>query len=163
MAINIKTTGSLASNGVKLLVYGQAGAGKTSLIKTLPDPIVLSAEGGLLSIQDADLPYIEVGSKDSMNEVYDWLTQSHEAKYFRSVAIDSLSEVAEVILNYEKKINKKEETKMKKVIAIFAIVALAACGGASTEVKTDSTTVSTDTAAAAVDTTATVVDTTATK
>jgi len=52
---------------------------------------------------------------------------------------------------------------MKKVIAIFAIVALAACGGASTEVKTDSTTVSIDTAATAVDSTTTVVDTTATK
>ena len=48
MAINIKTTGSLAANGVKVLVYGQAGAGKTSLIKSLPNPIVLSAEGGLL-------------------------------------------------------------------------------------------------------------------
>jgi basic membrane lipoprotein Med (substrate-binding protein (PBP1-ABC) superfamily) len=33
---------------------------------------------------------------------------------------------------------------MKKVIAMFAIAALTACGGASTEVKTDSTTVSTD-------------------
>lgn len=106
MAINIKTTGSLSANGVKLLVYGQAGAGKTSLIKTLPSPIVLSAEGGLLSIQDADLPYIEIESKDSMNEVYEWLKESHEAKSFGSVAIDSLSEVAEVILNYEKKINK---------------------------------------------------------
>jgi hypothetical protein len=52
---------------------------------------------------------------------------------------------------------------MKKVIAIFAIVALAACGGASTEVKTDSTKVVTDTTIKAVDTTATVVDTTATK
>jgi len=52
---------------------------------------------------------------------------------------------------------------MKKVIAIFAIVALTACGGASTEEKTDSTTVSIDTAATAVDSTATVVDTTATK
>lgn len=39
MAINIKTTGSLAANGVKVLVYGQAGAGKTSLIKTLFNPI----------------------------------------------------------------------------------------------------------------------------
>ena len=45
---------------------------------------------------------------------------------------------------------------MKKVIAIFAIAALAACGGASTEVKAD-------TAKATVDTTAAVVDTTATK
>ena len=66
MAINLKTTGGLSANGVKLLVYGQAGAGKTTLIKTLPKPIVLSAEGGLLSIQDADLPYIEIGSMDDL-------------------------------------------------------------------------------------------------
>ena len=45
---------------------------------------------------------------------------------------------------------------MKKVFAIFAIVALVACGGASTtEVKTDSATVSTDTTVAVVDTIAT--------
>ncbi len=106
MAINIKTTGSLSSNGVKLLVYGQAGAGKTSLIKTLPNPIVLSAEGGLLSIQDADIPFIEVGSNESMEEAYTWLTESHEAKNFETVAIDSISEIAEVILNHEKKRNK---------------------------------------------------------
>jgi hypothetical protein len=43
---------------------------------------------------------------------------------------------------------------MKKVIAIFAIVALAACGGASTEVKTDSTTVTVDSTAVVADTTA---------
>ncbi len=60
MAINLKSTGSLAANGVKVLVYGAAGAGKTSLIKTLPNPVVLSAEGGLLSISDADIPFIEV-------------------------------------------------------------------------------------------------------
>lgn len=33
---------------------------------------------------------------------------------------------------------------MKKVIAMFAIAALTACGGASTEATTDSATVSTD-------------------
>lgn len=43
---------------------------------------------------------------------------------------------------------------MKKVIAIFAIVALAACGGASTEVKTDSTAVTVDSTAVVADTTA---------
>jgi hypothetical protein len=45
---------------------------------------------------------------------------------------------------------------MKKVIAIFAIATLVACGGASTEATTD-------TAAVAVDSAAVVVDTTATK
>jgi len=106
MAINIKTTGSLASNGVKLLVYGQAGAGKTSLIKTLPDPIVLSAEGGLLSIQDADLPFIEINDIETLREAYKWITESNDAKCFKSVALDSISEIAEVVLNAEKKATK---------------------------------------------------------
>ena len=103
MAISLKTTGSLSANGVKLLVYGQAGAGKTSLIKTLPTPIVLSAEGGLLSIQDADLPYIEITSMETLKEAYVWLTETTD---YKSVALDSISEIAEVCLNYEKKINK---------------------------------------------------------
>lgn len=106
MAINLKRSSQLARDGVKLLVYGQAGAGKTSLIPTLPSPVVLSAEGGLLSIADADVPYVEVGSKESMDEVYKWLTESHEARQFQSVAIDSISEIAEVILNFQKKRNK---------------------------------------------------------
>ena len=106
MAINLKSTGNLAGNGVKLLVYGAAGAGKTSLIPTLPNPIVLSAEGGLLSIQDAELPYLEITTMAELQEAYKWLAESQEAAQFESVAIDSISEIAEVALNYEKKVNK---------------------------------------------------------
>lgn len=105
MAISLKRTGSLSASGVKLLVYGQAGAGKTSLIKTLPQPIVLSAEGGLLSIQDADLPFIEIGSMDDLREAYQWLT-GPEGQGYKSVALDSISEIAEVVLNTEKKATK---------------------------------------------------------
>jgi len=126
MAINLKTTGGLSANGVKLLVYGQAGAGKTTLITTLPKPIVLSAEGGLLSIQDADLPYIEIGSMDDLMEAYEWLTGSEEAKGYGSVALDSISEIAEVVLNAEKKIAKDPrqaygamQEKMSDVIRAF--------------------------------------------
>lgn len=106
MAINLKRSSQLALDGVKLLVYGQAGGGKTSLIKTLPSPVVLSAEGGLLSIADADVPYIEIGSMDDLREAYKWLESSAEAKEFKSVALDSISEVAEVVLNAEKKSTK---------------------------------------------------------
>ena len=52
---------------------------------------------------------------------------------------------------------------MKKVIAIVAIATLAACGGASTEVKTDSTAVAVDSTVVATDSTAAVVDSTTTK
>jgi hypothetical protein len=44
---------------------------------------------------------------------------------------------------------------MKKVLAIFAIAALAACGGATTEIKTDSTSVKTDSTAVVADSTKT--------
>jgi hypothetical protein len=100
MAISLKRTSGLAANGVKLLVYGQAGAGKTSLIKTLPHPVVLSAEGGLLSLQDADLPYLEITSMEDLHEAYAWVADSDH----KSVALDSISEIAEVCLNTEKKL-----------------------------------------------------------
>jgi hypothetical protein len=106
MAIQLKRTKEATAQAVKLLVYGQAGAGKTSLIPTLPKPVILSAEGGLLSIADTNLPFIEITSMDDLREAYKWLTSSTEAAEFESVALDSISEIAEVVLNAEKKINK---------------------------------------------------------
>lgn len=126
MAINLKKTGGLTANGVKLLVYGQAGAGKTSLIRTLPNPVVLSAEGGLLSIQDADLPFIEVTTMDDLREAYRWAKDSKEAAEYQSVALDSISEVAEVVLQHELKRNKdgraaygELNTTMQELIRAF--------------------------------------------
>jgi uncharacterized lipoprotein YajG len=49
------------------------------------------------------------------------------------------------IFNYNK------TNKMKKLFAIVAIATLTACGGASTEVKTDSTAVAVDSTAVATD------------
>lgn len=101
MAIKLKSTADIHTNGFKVLVYGQAGAGKTYLIKTLPNPVVLSAEGGLLSLQKADLPYIEIQSMQDLREAYEWAKSSDEAAQFESVALDSITEVAEVVLNSE--------------------------------------------------------------
>ncbi len=106
MAVKLQSTGNMTGGGIDLLVYGQAGAGKTSLIATLPTPVILSAEAGLLSIQDANLPFIEITGMDDLHEAYAWLTESAEAKQFESVALDSISEIAEVVLNAEKKATK---------------------------------------------------------
>jgi phage nucleotide-binding protein len=106
MAINLRSTSDVHANGVKIVVYGQAGSGKTSLITTLPDPVIISAEGGLLSISDSALPFIEVNTMEALKEAYTWVAESAEAKRFQSVAIDSISEIAEVVLSHEKRINK---------------------------------------------------------
>ena len=126
MAINLKSTNSVSASNLKLLVYGQAGAGKTSLIPTLPKPVILSAEGGLLSISGHDIPFIEVTSMDALREAYSWLLSSDEAKQFDSVALDSISEIAEVCLSKEKSIAKdprqaygEMQTTMAELIRSF--------------------------------------------
>ena len=103
MAIKLQSTKGISAQGVKMLVYGAAGAGKTSLIPTLPSPVVLSAEGGLLSIAGADVPFIEVTDMEALGEAYQWLTESDEGGKFQSVCLDSISEIAEVVLSAEKK------------------------------------------------------------
>ena len=104
--MQLKSTKDLHTNGVKLLVYGQAGAGKTSLIRTLPNPVVFSAEGGLLSLAQDNIPFIEVTDMATLTEAYKWVTESDDAKQFDSVALDSISEIAEVVLSSEKKKSK---------------------------------------------------------
>jgi len=106
MAIQLMTTKGYASDSVKILVHGQSGVGKTTLIGTLPNPVVISAEGGLLALADLEIPYLNVTSMTELNEAYEWLLNSKEADQFQSVAIDSISEIAEVVLNTEKKLTK---------------------------------------------------------
>lgn len=102
MAIKLKRTSDVMLDGVKFLVYGQSGAGKTFLCSTLPNPIILSAESGLLTLRNFDLPFIEINSVDDLIEAYEWATESKESQEFETIAIDSLSEIAEVLLSDEK-------------------------------------------------------------
>jgi phage nucleotide-binding protein len=122
MAINLKSTSGLHANGVKTLVYSHAGSGKTSLIPTLPNPVVLSAEGGLLSISGSEIPYIEITTMADLMESYDWLIKSKEAEQFESVALDSISEIAEVVLAEELKRNKDGRAAYGELNSVMANV-----------------------------------------
>jgi hypothetical protein len=103
MAIALKRTGSLSAPFVKVLIPGESGAGKTRALAHLDDIVILSAEEGLLSIRQADKPYIQINGIDDLYEAYAWLTESAEARQFNAVGIDSLSEIAEVVLADERK------------------------------------------------------------
>lgn len=96
------STKDYASNGIKMLVHGQAGIGKTCLCASLPSPIILSVESGLLSLAGFDILAIEIKTLDDLSEAYDWVANSEEAKQYQSVCLDSISEIAEVVLSNEK-------------------------------------------------------------
>lgn len=103
MALKLTTTSEAArSNGVKMCVYGRAGAGKTTLCKTLPNPLIISAEGGLLSLADTNIPVIEIESFMDIDDAFRFVTESPEAQQFESIALDSITEIAEQCLSYER-------------------------------------------------------------
>lgn len=106
MPVKMTSTKDVVDNGVNFCIYGEAGAGKTVLCSTAPKPLIISAEGGLLSLAEHDIPVFEISKREDINEIYDWLTMSAEAANFETVCIDSLSEIAEVLLGDEKALTK---------------------------------------------------------
>jgi phage nucleotide-binding protein len=98
MAFKIRRTSDIADVGVKILVYGESGAGKTCLIPTIDRPFILSSENGLSAISEVDLPYSIISSHDDVIEAYNWIVGSAEASQYSTIAIDSLTDIAEAIL-----------------------------------------------------------------
>lgn len=90
------TSTKTKTNYVKALVYGDSGVGKTVLGSTAPNPIFISAERGLLSLADKDISVIEVDTLAHVEEAYQYLKKD---KDFQTVVLDSLSEIAEVLLS----------------------------------------------------------------
>lgn len=100
--MKFSNTNDVHNNGVKALVYGIAGAGKTTLATTLPRPIIISAENGLLSIAGSGIGVIEVENFDDLKHAYQWCVNPANQTYFDSIMLDSISEIAEQILLFAK-------------------------------------------------------------
>jgi len=104
MAIKIKSTKDVTAEGANLVIYGESGVGKTTLVSHLENAIILSAEQGLLSLKQYDIPYIEITDMKDVNEAYNLLKKSD----YDHIVFDSLTEVSEVVL-YEMKEGKKDK------------------------------------------------------
>jgi len=98
MAIKIRNTKDFEVDSVKCVVYGAAGSGKTRLAASAPTPLIISAEAGLLSLAGTNIDFIEVTSLKQWDEVYKYVKSSHEAKHYETICLDSLSEIAEVLV-----------------------------------------------------------------
>ncbi len=95
MPINIKSTKDVTTNGIKAVLYGFAGVGKTVACSTAPRPIIISAESGLLSLADVDMPYIEVKTVKDIGQAYEFLKKNGD---YNTICLDSISEITEVVI-----------------------------------------------------------------
>lgn len=94
--MEIFNTSDLDAHYLKVLVYGNPKVGKTTLVKTLPNPIVLSAEAGLLSLKGEDVEFIKIKKYSDMEDGYRYIKDNMDK--YDWVVIDSISDVAETVL-----------------------------------------------------------------
>ena len=108
----------------KFILYGPSGSGKTFSLSTLPPKtIILAVEKGLRTLSDISpgLSVAEINSIDDMRDAYVHLAENPGE--FDYVAIDSISELAEIALN-EAKNNSKDGRKhyMEMADTVTAII-----------------------------------------
>lgn len=108
--IQIKKTGKIATKRFVALVVGPSGIGKTSLVRTLPEPedaiLLISAESGLACLDGTNIDVIEVDPKEptkSLEEIYEFLQSDEAKKKYKFIFIDSLTEIAQLIVAELKK------------------------------------------------------------
>ena len=87
-----------AINGAKALVYGAPGTGKTPIINTAPRPVLMACEPGLLSMKGSTVPTYLAPVGKQIDEFFEWLKSSNEARNFDTVCVDSLSEMSSIYL-----------------------------------------------------------------
>ena len=92
--------------GAKALVYGPPGIGKTPIINTAPRPVMCVSEPGMLSMRTSTVPAFPAFTGKAIAEFFDWVLKSNEAKNFDTICIDSVSQMAEIILSEELTKNK---------------------------------------------------------
>jgi hypothetical protein len=111
--MNITTTKShSASNGVKIILTGASGFGKTRavshLIKEGFKPLFISAESGTQSLKEFEIPMIDISTNDKgepvpmekrfsrLGEVFKFLKEGQHK--FDTIYIDSLTEINKCLI-----------------------------------------------------------------
>lgn len=86
------------AQGVKALVYGPAGMGKTPCLNTAPRPVLCVCEPGMRSMSKSSLPCWQAYTVTAIDEFFDWLNKSAEPRNFDTIALDSVSQMCEIKL-----------------------------------------------------------------
>jgi hypothetical protein len=119
MALQFTTSNQYTeTQGIKCATYGLAGMGKTVLCATAPRPLVLAVEAGMLSLRQKnlerlfgvgtpgityDVPAIIIHNIDDMNQAYEFCSSHPHMQNIDTICLDSVSEIAEVVLNTAKR------------------------------------------------------------
>ena len=109
--MRINKTNDINNQRITMLIYSASGIGKTTLAKTLNDKtLIISAEGGLNSLLDSDIPYIDITKGDDnlplkdatskfirLGQAVNFIKNGTE---YQTIFLDSLTEIGQIIAEH---------------------------------------------------------------
>lgn len=109
--MKIGNTSNEGKHLIKALIYGESGAGKTTLAGTIAEPtLVISAESGLLTLKNKKIDVIDISQDDHgsiipkekriarLGEVYQYLLTDEARSKYKWIFIDSLTEISQNLI-----------------------------------------------------------------
>lgn len=111
-----KTGSSEYGQHVRMLVAGQPGSGKTRFAATAPNPVFANARGGLMSIAEKGVRYINITSEAEMLQMKLMLdgfgmdVEQHFHGPVETLVIDTLDEFQRILLSERLTSMKRSET-----------------------------------------------------
>jgi hypothetical protein len=117
--LQIRTTGAPEyGRYIKALIAGNSGVGKTLISSTFPSPVYASAEGGLMSVADRKIPYVDIKHTNDLQELLLVLLGSDEAREAaglhnpKTVVVDTIDEVARMFVRERLSMTNKDQMAM---------------------------------------------------
>lgn len=99
MAIKLVSLGDAKKNdGIQFTGYGFSGVGKTPLIDTLKNPLVIDTEHGLSSLKRTDIVKVAADTVKELDDVIKFVCSSDEMRNFTDIAVDSASKMSQIYL-----------------------------------------------------------------
>ena len=101
MALIKKSTELVIPATVKMMIYGQAGMGKTTLALSAPKPLLLDFDNGVKRVNMAHLENIDTVQVESWSEIQTLLQQQQaELSPYLTIVVDTIGKMMDYIITY---------------------------------------------------------------
>ena len=99
MALIKKSTELVIPATVKMMIYGQAGMGKTTLALGAPKPLLLDFDNGVKRVNMAHLENIDTVQVESWSEIQTLLQQQQaELSPYLTIVVDTIGKMMDYII-----------------------------------------------------------------
>ena len=99
MSLIKKSTESNIPTNVKMMLYGQAGFGKSTVALSAPMPLLLDFDNGVKRVNDSHLQSVDIVQVTSWNDMKVLMSENLSA--YQSIVIDTIGKMMDFIISYK--------------------------------------------------------------